>query len=101
MPASVLGMIAVLALLFSGILKPKFLHDGAHRLHGEMLLFFIPAVVAIMNYSHLLAAQGLRLLGAIGLGTAVVMAGTVWTVDKVFRWESQAANAAPAPESES
>jgi holin-like protein len=99
MPASVTGMIAVLILLFSGVLKPHFLRAGAHRLHAEMLLFFVPAVVAIMNYAGLLAAQGLRLVGAIGLGTALVMAGTAWLVDKVFRWESQQA-AAPTPDSE-
>ncbi len=92
MPASVTGMAAVLLLLFAGILKPRFLRDGARHLHAEMLLFFVPAVVATMNYSSLLASQGLRLLGAIGLGTAVVMAGTAWLVDKVFHWESSRDN---------
>lgn len=88
-PGAVLGMGAVLALLFSGIVKTRHIGLGADFLLAEMLLFFMPAFVAAMTYFGLFASQGLRLVAAVGLGTVAVMAGTVWVVDSVFQWESK------------
>jgi holin-like protein len=88
-PGSVLGLGLVLVLLFSGILKARHVQLGAEFLLAEMLLFFTPAFVAAMTYFGLFASQGLRLVAAVGLGTLMVMAGTVWVVDRVFRWESK------------
>jgi len=88
-PGAVLGLGFVLVLLFAGVLKPGHLELGAKFLLAEMILFFMPAFVAAMTYFSLFASQGLRLLAAVGLGTMLVMAGTVLIVDKVFRWESK------------
>lgn len=88
-PAGVLGLGLVLVLLFSGVVKPRHLQFGADFLLAEMLLFFTPAFVAAMTYFGLFAAEGLRLVAAVALGTIIVMAGTVWVVDKVFHWESK------------
>jgi holin-like protein len=88
-PGSVVGMALILVLLFAGILKTRHVRYGAEFLLAEMLLFFTPAFVAGMTYFGLFATQGLRLLGAVGLGTLTVMAGTVLVVDRVFRWESK------------
>jgi holin-like protein len=94
-PGSVLGLAVVLSLLFFRILKPKHLQFGAEFLLTEMLLFFTPACVAAMKYFGLFVSQGLRLLAAVALGTLTVMAGTVWLVDKVFRWESKRSTQMP------
>lgn len=88
-PGSVLGMMGVLLLLGWGMIEPKHIQQGAQVLLAEMLLFFVPAFVGLVNYSGLLGWQGLRLLAMIALGTIMVMVGTVWVVDRVFRWESR------------
>ncbi|MEI9997823.1 MAG: CidA/LrgA family protein [Verrucomicrobiota bacterium] len=86
-PAAVWGMAAVLALLFSGILRPSLVEYGARWLLAEMLLFFIPLCVNIAGFAGLFAHEGVRLLAAILLGTAATMAGTVLIVDPVHQWE--------------
>jgi holin-like protein len=87
-PASVLAIATILALLFSGVLKPHHIHRGANFLLAEMLLFFVPAFVAAITQAATFASQGFRLIASVALGTAIVMIGTVWTVDRVFHWES-------------
>jgi holin-like protein len=93
-PASVLGMIALLLLLGWGLIEPRHIERGAQLLLAEMLLFFVPAFVGLVNYSGLLGWQGVRLLLMVALGTVMVMAGTAWVVDRVFRWE-QSRNRVP------
>src|SRR5262249_55321642 len=42
----VIGLLAVLALLLSGRVEARWIEDGAQWLLGELVLFFIPCVVA-------------------------------------------------------
>ena len=49
-PAGVLGMFLVLAALWLGWLPLAWCRSGARWLLAEMLLFFIPAVVAVIQY---------------------------------------------------
>ncbi len=86
-PAAVLGLFAVLLLLASKTLPERHLASGAHWLLGEMLLFFIPPLLAVVRFGPLLAASGWRLLAAIALGSLLVMAGTGLSVERVARWE--------------
>lgn len=75
-PGSVVGMLLVLALLYSGLVRVEWVDAGAAFLLSEMLLFFVPAAVGVVQYGHLLAASGLRILLVIGLSTLLVMACT-------------------------
>ncbi|GAA5786659.1 CidA/LrgA family protein [Chitiniphilus shinanonensis] len=86
-PGGVLGLAALLSLLLLGWLDAERLRRGAEWLLAEMLLFFIPPVVAVVQFQALFRSEGLRLLAVIGLGTLCVMAGTALVVDRVFRWE--------------
>jgi holin-like protein len=94
----VLGLGLVVTLLFTGILKARHVHLGAEFLLAEMMLFFMPAFVVAITYLGLFATEGLRLVAAVALGTLVVMAGTVWVVDRVFRWESRRSGTVAADE---
>ena len=87
LPAAVLGLFAVLLLLASKALPEQRLARGASWLLGEMLLFFIPPLLAVVRFGPLLAASGWRLLAAIALGSLLVMAGTGLVVERVVRWE--------------
>jgi holin-like protein len=97
-PGSVLGLGLVVTLLFTGILKARHVQLGAEFLLAEMMLFFMPAFVVAITYLGLFATEGLRLVAAVALGTLVVMAGTVWVVDRVFRWESRRSGTVAADE---
>src|SRR5256885_11753326 len=52
-----------------------------------MLLFFVPAMLVVTEYTDLIQHQGLRILGVIVASTACVMAATALAVDRVYRLE--------------
>lgn len=83
-PGGVIGMLIVLALFAFGIIRPASLGDGARWLIGEMLLFFIPAVLAIIDHHELLGLLGLKVLLVIVSGTFVVMTMTGVAVEIVM-----------------
>jgi holin-like protein len=85
LPAGIAGMLLVLALFVSGRLSPLSLHKGANWLISEMLLFFVPAVLAVLDHREFLGLLGLKILVAILLGTVVVMSATALTSDICFR----------------
>lgn len=85
-PGGVIGMALVLALLASGRLRLRNMRRGARWLLGEMLLFFVPAVMSLLDHREFLGVLGVKLLAVILLGTALVMIGTALTIDLCYRW---------------
>ena len=85
-PGGIVGMAAVLALLASGWLRPAALRRGAYWLLAEMLLFFVPAVMAVLDHHEFLGALGFKLAAVILVGTLTVMGVTALTVDACYRW---------------
>jgi holin-like protein len=85
LPGGVVGMVLVLVLLAAQRLRPGTVRRGAQWLLGEMLLFFVPAVLAVVNHRELLGLVGLKLLAVILVGTAAVMAATALTVELCLR----------------
>jgi holin-like protein len=81
----VLGLGVVLALLFSGVLRVDRVKMGAQLLLTEMILFFIPAVVAIVRYQDLLLQSGVKLMALIVIGNACVMFLTAFAVEAIVR----------------
>ena len=84
-PGAVVGMTGLLALFLSGGISLDSMRRGAHLLLAEMLLFFVPAVLAILDHPELLGWRGLKVLAVIAVGTVVVMLVTVGVVDLVGR----------------
>ncbi|WP_230352912.1 CidA/LrgA family protein [Lelliottia sp. WAP21] len=87
LPANLVGMVLMLALILCRILPLSWVRAGARWLLAEMLLFFVPAVVAVVNYTQLLMVDGWRIFAVIGLSTLMVLGATAWVVDKVYRFE--------------
>ena len=52
-----------------------------------MLLFFVPAVVAVVNYAELLMVDGWRIFIVMAISTSLVLGATALVVDKVYRYE--------------
>lgn len=85
-PGSLLAMALLLAMLLAGAVPAASLRRGADWLLAEMLLFFIPAVMAVWEHLPLMRAEGWRILVVILVGTALVMGTTALLVDLMFRW---------------
>ena len=83
----VVGLIVMVALLQSGLLRPAAIEHGADWLLSNMLLFFIPLVVSVVQFNGLLKADGLRLFAAIGIGFTCVLLATAFTVEWTCRFE--------------
>jgi holin-like protein len=59
---------------------------GAGWLMAEMLLFFIPALMSLLDYGSLVREEGWRILLVIAVSTLMVMVVTAVTVELVCRW---------------
>lgn len=85
LPGSILAMGGLLALLGSGLLPVAYMRRGANTLLDNMLLFFVPATMAVIEYPELIGTTGLKLLLVIVVGTLVVMVTTALVVEACFR----------------
>lgn len=85
-PGGVVGLGLLLASFASGLVKPAALQLGAGVLMAEMLLFFIPALMSLLDYGGLLRNDGWRILLVIGFSTLAVMLVTAFTFELVCRW---------------
>lgn len=88
-PGGVLGMLVLLAALFSGLIRTISLARGADWLLSSMLLFFVPALVVVIDMPELLGPLGFKLLLVVIVGTASVMLVTAATVFCLQRWIRQ------------
>ncbi|PZW96261.1 holin-like protein [Pseudomonas sp. 478] len=84
-PGGVIGMVLLLLAFALGVVKPAALQMGAGLLMAEMLLFFIPALMSLLDYGGLLRSDGWRILLVIGVSTLMVMLVTAFTVELMVR----------------
>ncbi|MCZ4059525.1 CidA/LrgA family protein [Pantoea sp. LMR881] len=87
LPANIVGMLLMLVLIVTRIVPLSWVKAGSNWLLAEMLLFFIPAVVAVVNYGDLLRVEGWRICVVIAISTLLVLASTAWVVDRIYRYE--------------
>jgi holin-like protein len=88
-PGGVVGMFIVIALFASQRFSLLNLQLGAEWFLAEMLLFFIPAVPAVLNHHEFLGWLGLKVLAVILVGTVVVMIVTAFVVDACLHWSAK------------
>lgn len=87
LPANIVGMVILFVAMLTKVIPVRYVRRGSSLLLSEMLLFFIPAVVAIINYFDILEDEGIRILVVIVLSTTLVLSATAYIVDKVFKYE--------------
>jgi holin-like protein len=97
-PGGIVGMLIVLALLSSRRMSLFSIRRGAGWFLAEMLLFFVPAVLAVLDHHEFLGLLGLKILTVILFGTIAVMIVTAFTVCICCRWRSGDDPARPAME---
>ena len=82
-PASMVGLL----LLLLGIVKLEWIEQGGNWLLAELLLFFIPSAVGIINYDELLSWQGIGSILMVGVSTFIVISSTAFISEKVNNWK--------------
>jgi len=84
-PASLIGLGLLFASLQLGWIRLKWVEAGAAVLFADMILFFLPSVVGIVQYPWLLGVKGLLVLLVVMSGTAFVMISTGVVSDRLLR----------------
>jgi holin-like protein len=87
-PGAILGLAIMLVLLARRRLSAVSMRRGAEWLLADMLLFFVPAVLAVLNYPEFLGFTGLKILFVILASTVAVMVTTALVVDSAYRWRA-------------
>ncbi|WP_439271177.1 CidA/LrgA family protein [Pseudochrobactrum sp. HB0163] len=80
-PGSVIGLFLLFVLLLTGGMNLLTVRRGAQWYLAEMLLFFIPAVLAVLDHREFLGLLGLKILTVILVGTFIVMISTALAVE--------------------
>lgn len=64
-PGSVIGMVLLLLLLMTKIIRVEWIEDSAGFLTKHLAFFFIPIAVGLMSYGALFKAEGIPLFIAL------------------------------------
>ena len=75
-PGNVVGMILLLILLLTGVIKLEWVNDAASFLLRHLVFFFIPISVGIMTFGALFMKSGLSLLLILILSASMGMITT-------------------------
>lgn len=81
LPASIIGLVLLFLALVLKIVKLEWVEKGANWLMAELLLFFIPSAVGIVNYNEIASWQGVQIVIIIGISTFIVMSLTAFIAD--------------------
>src|SRR3954471_16485192 len=88
-PASMVGLLLLLFSLLLGIVKLEWVEQGGNWLLAELLLFFVPSAVGIVNYEEMLSWQGFISVLLIGLSTFIVIGSTAFIAEKLNNWKER------------
>ncbi|MBK1884378.1 CidA/LrgA family protein [Luteolibacter pohnpeiensis] len=84
-PGSLLGLMLLWGLLELGLLKLHWIEQGADSLLRHLMLFFVPAMLALVDHHELFSLLGIKLILVVLISTVVVMCGTACIVEIGFR----------------
>jgi holin-like protein len=84
-PGNIVGMLLMVLLLQTRVIRIEWVEAGGNWLLGNMLLFFVPAAVGIIQYKQLMLTSGGRILLVIVLSTVAVMVSTGVVADQLAR----------------
>lgn len=79
-PASVISLMLLMALLFTGVIKTRHIQRVAGFLVANMSFFFLPSCVGIMEHLDVLAGKLLPVFAICFLTTPLIYLTTAWTV---------------------
>lgn len=84
-PGSVIGMIVLLLLLGTKLVRMSWIEEGAKYIITNLAFFFIPVTVGIIEYYHLFMGKGLLLIVIVLVSTIFVMGGSGYVSQWLIR----------------
>ncbi|WP_308422091.1 CidA/LrgA family protein [Pontibacillus salipaludis] len=75
-PGSIFGLLFLFIALYFGLIKLEWVEEAGKWLLAELLLFFIPAAVGIVQYPEMAGWNGFQILIIIMISTILVMGST-------------------------
>ncbi len=72
-PANILGIVVLVALLCCGVVKEKHIEEGASFLLRHMMFFFIPIAAGLMDWGGVFARHALTLGAAVAVSTMLAL----------------------------
>ena len=72
-PGSLLGILFMIVLLQTKVIRLEWIESGANILIAELMLFFIPSAVGVIQYKQIMAVDGMRFELVILFSTLTVM----------------------------
>ena len=91
-PGTILGIMVVFFLLQTKILRLEWIESGGNWLLGNLMLFLIPSAVGIIQYTHLLSENGIRLMTVLVIGSTVVMVLTGLFAENISKHKGKEQN---------
>ena len=89
-PGSVIGMIILFVLLSTDLIKVVWIEEGSKFVVNNLVLFFIPATVGLINYLDFFAGRGYLLVLIVLFCTVLVIASSGATSQWImYRKEKQ------------
>ena len=88
-PSAMVGLLLLFLSLLLGIVKLEWVEQGGNWLLAELLLFFVPSAVGIVNYDEMLSWQGFMSVLLIGLSTFIVIGSTAFIAEKLNNWKER------------
>ncbi|MCD5322424.1 MULTISPECIES: CidA/LrgA family protein [Pontibacillus] len=80
-PGSIFGLVFLFLALHFGLVKLEWVEEAGKWLLAELLLFFIPAAVGIVQYPEMAGWNGFQILLIILVSTILVMGITGFVAD--------------------
>lgn len=87
-PGSIIGLVLLFICLKTHIIQLKWVDAGAGFLTGELLLFFVPAAVGVIQYDEVFGIIGIKLICVIILSTIIVMATTGFVSERFAKGDA-------------
>jgi len=88
LPGSVLGLLLLLILLLSGLVRVKMIEDLTGFLMNHLAVFFVPAGVGLITVAGILKSSWVILLGISVVSSVIVMSVTAVVVQVIRRRKS-------------
>lgn len=73
LPGSIIGLLLMLAALYLKIIKLTWVESGSHALLAYLPIFFVPAMVGVIDYGEVFSGKGVLLIPLIMLSTFLTM----------------------------
>jgi holin-like protein len=85
------GLLLLLLALAAGIVKLEWVEQGGNWLLAELLLFFIPSAIGIVNYDAMFSWQGIESVLLVGISTFIVISTTAYIAEKIINGKKEEA----------